>query len=216
MAGNTIFVSLGASGQPESSPPYSWSKSLLAIICFALGALSFAAFHRKFGPTKRWVLMCSFLVQAAMIALVACIVTAGLIANKPEAIILSTEGDFIIQKIRASFPRTDFAPIAILAFQSAGQIVASRVLKFNSMPTVVLTSLYCDLMSDANLFTARPLDNADRNRRVSGAASLFLGAVAGGFLAKSWVGFSGGLWIAAFLKFCIVLGCFLWNEKPKK
>ncbi|KAM0425319.1 hypothetical protein ACHAPT_009375 [Fusarium lateritium] len=211
--GNTIFVGLGASGQPENLPGKAWSRCFLAIIFFAIGALFFSNFHRYFGPQKRWVLVVSFLIQSVLTGLVALLATVGAVRNSADDRTTTHQDGWIIERVRNDFPWSDFAPIILLAFQSAGQIVASRVLKYNSMPTVVLTSLYCDMMSDAKLFTAPITDNADRNRRATGAVLLFAGAVSGGFLSKSWAGFAGALWIAAFLKLCISFSWALWKPK---
>ena len=92
--------------------------------------------------------------------------------------------------------------------------MASRALKYNAMPTVVLTSLYCDLMSDAQLFTAPLGQNADRNRRFLGAVLLLCGAISGAYLTKSDAGFKGGLWIAVGIKVTMTVAWFFW--KPKK
>lgn len=211
--GNTIFVGLGVSGQPENLPGKAWSRCFLAIIFFAIGALFFSNFHRYFGPQKRWVLIASFFIQSVLTGLVALLATTGAVRNSPNDRTTTHQDGWIIERVRNDFPYSDYAPIILLAFQSAGQIVASRVLKYNSMPTVVLTSLYCDMMSDAKLFTAPITDNADRNRRAIGAVLLFAGAVSGGFLSKSWVGFAGALWIAAFLKLCISFSWALWKPK---
>ncbi|KAJ4003590.1 hypothetical protein NW752_011014 [Fusarium irregulare] len=213
--GNTIFVGLGVSHQPENLPSKAWSRCLVAIVCFGVGALFFSSFHRHFGPQKRWVLTSSFLIQALLTGLVALLATVGAVWNHPQGSETVRENGYIIERVRDSFPASDYAAIAILAFQSAGQIVASRALKFNSIPTVVLTSLYCDMMSDAKLFTAPITDNADRNRRATGALLLFVGAVCGGFLSKSWVGFAGALWIAAFLKLCVTFAWMLWKPKSQ-
>ncbi|RSL68940.1 hypothetical protein CEP54_002542 [Fusarium duplospermum] len=211
--GNTIFVGLGVSGQPENLPGKAWSRCFLAIIFFAIGALFFSNFHRYFGPQKRWVLVASFFIQAILTGLVALLATTGAVRNSPNDRTTTHKDGWIIERVRNDFPYSDYASIILLAFQSAGQIVASRVLKYNSMPTVVLTSLYCDMMSDAKLFTSPITDNADRNRRATGAVLLFAGAVSGGFLSKSWVGFAGALWIAAFLKLCISFSWALWKPK---
>jgi hypothetical protein len=87
------------------------------------------------------------------------------------------------------------------------------VLKFNSMPTVVLTSLYCDLMSDPNLLTAGLFEDPDRNRRAVSAVLLFVGATVGGALSKSSIGYSGALWIATGVKGLMVLAWLLWRRK---
>jgi uncharacterized membrane protein YoaK (UPF0700 family) len=211
--GNTIFIGLGVNGQPDSAPRYSWSKSLLAVVCFALGALFFSSFHRYFGAQKRWVLIASFALQALLIFVVALIATIGAIDNHPPLVVTAKDSEFLTFTLPSAFPASDFGPVALLAFQSAGQIVASRVLKFNAMPTVVLTSLYCDLMSDAQLFTAPLGENADRNRRTMGAVLLLAGAISGAYLTKSGAGFMGGLWIGFGLKVGMALAWLVWREK---
>ena len=98
-------------------------------------------------------------------------------------------------------------PIALVAFQSCGQAVTSRALKYNSLTSVVLTSIYCDLFSDADLFAVR---NVERNRRVAAPVLLLIGAVLGGLLAHSSIGTAGVLWIAAVLKLAVVICWYFW------
>ncbi|KAF2844309.1 hypothetical protein T440DRAFT_512271 [Plenodomus tracheiphilus IPT5] len=216
--GNTIFLGLGVTHQPTTSPPLSWSKSLIAILSFALGALFFSTFHRTYGPQRRWVLVANFTLQSLLTAIVALVTTTGRIPNRPPATTLThsvspTGEDLVTYTLPATFPSSDYAPIAILAFQSAGQIVASRVLKFNAMPTVVLTSLYCDLMSDARLFSAALGANGDRSRRLGGAVLLLGGAICGALLGGSRVGFMGGLWIGCVIKGGMAGAWVVWREK---
>jgi hypothetical protein len=98
-------------------------------------------------------------------------------------------------------------PIALVAFQSCGQAVTSRALKYNALTSVVLTSLYCDLLSDAEIFS---LNNSDRNRRLSAPVLLLFGAIAGGLVAHSPIGTAGALWIAAGLKLLVVFSWYFW------
>ncbi|RFU24755.1 hypothetical protein B7463_g11580, partial [Scytalidium lignicola] len=98
-------------------------------------------------------------------------------------------------------------PIALLALQSPGQAVCSRSLKFNSLTSVVLTSIYCDLFSDADLFA---VNNMERNRRMIAPILLLLGAILGGLFAHSSLGIAGALWTAAILKLVIVISWFFW------
>jgi hypothetical protein len=98
-------------------------------------------------------------------------------------------------------------PIALVAFQSCGQAVTSRALKFNALTSVVLTSIYCDLFSDAELFA---MHNVERNRRTGAPVFLLIGAILGGSLAHSAIGTAGVLWIAAGLKFLVVISWFFW------
>lgn len=105
-------------------------------------------------------------------------------------------------------------PIALLAFQAAGQIVTSRVLKYDEIPTVVLTALFCDLLVDPKLCD-RPLKaNPKRNRRIAAFLALFLGAMTAGGLSK--VGrMTASLWLAMGLKLGITLSFFVWKDDRK-
>lgn len=103
-------------------------------------------------------------------------------------------------------------PIALIAFQSAGQAVTSRVLSYNSMTSVVLTSIYCDLFSDAQLFA--PLSaNAERNRRATAPLLLLIGAIFGGLWAYSDVGLAGALWTAVVLKIFVIVAWCCWSAE---
>lgn len=98
-------------------------------------------------------------------------------------------------------------PIALVAFQACGQAVTSRALKYNALTSVVLTSIYCDLFSDVELFR---VDNPERNRRLGAPVMLLIGALLGGLFAHSDLGIAGALWTASVLKFLIVLVWTLW------
>lgn len=106
----------------------------------------------------------------------------------------------------------ELVPIALIAFQSCGQAVISRALKYNALTSVVLTSLYCDLFSDVNLLAAH---NVERNRRVAAPVLLFIGAVLGGLLSHSSVGCAGALWVAATLKLAVIVAWFFWPTQSE-
>lgn len=187
--GNTVYLGLGLVEPGESDR---WIRSLISIGSFCLGSMCFAAFHRNLGARKRWVVVTSFATQMCLIIAAAIMVMLG-----------STEG-----------PGTHWhvvVPLALLAFQSSGQAVASRVLQYNGLPSVVLTSTYCDLFSDPKLFTARLKDNPERNRRIVAPILLLAGACSGGLFAKSSVGLAGALWTAAGLKASIVCAWMVWK-----
>ena len=76
----------------------------------------------------------------------------------------------------------------------------------------MLTSIYCDLFSDARLLA---LDNVERNQRAGAPLLLLLGAICGGLFAHSSVGIAGALWTAAVLKSCIVITWFFWPSDPE-
>lgn len=103
-------------------------------------------------------------------------------------------------------------PISLLAFQAGGQIVASRVLAFDEIPTVVLTALFCDLLVDPKL-TARV--NPKRNRRVGALLALFFGAMTAGGLSKV-TGMAASLWFAMGLKLAVTLAWVVWKGEVRR
>jgi hypothetical protein len=105
-------------------------------------------------------------------------------------------------------------PIALIAFQAAGQAVTSRVLQFNGLTSVVLTSIYCDLFSDPSLLVGFQA-NPERNRRAAAPILLLFGAVMGGLWAHSSVGLAGALWTAVALKTLVVAAWMLWAAEEK-
>lgn len=187
--GNTVYLGLGIVAPHDSDR---WIRSGISIAFFCLGSLFFAAYHRKLSPRKRWVLVTSHLIQLALIIAAALMVTLGPQTTK-----------------ETPFNVYIGAPIALIAFQAAGQAVTSRVLKYNSLTSVVLTSIYCDLFSDP-LLLAAPQANPERNRRAAAPVLLLLGAVLGGLWAHSNIGLAGALWTAVILKVVVVGAWSVW------
>jgi hypothetical protein len=153
----------------------------------------------------------SFGVQALMTGAAAVIITSRHASDspvkKPSSLTLPAD---------PGFPWTDLIPIGLLAFQASGKVTASRVLQLNALPTVVLTTLYNDLMGDPGLFTGGLAGNIQRNRRFGGLVFYFAGAVIAGPLAKSTLGFSGLLWIAMGLKLLTVAAWLVWREEEQQ
>lgn len=196
LLGNTIFLALGASGQPDTHP-YGWLKSLTSILFFLLGCLCFAS-TRLIHPKARGTLGVSFFLQSLCLIVAAALVQSGVI---PEPVGLQTLGgiNFI-----------ELVPLAFLAFQSGGQMVTSRLLGFNEVPTTVLTSVYCDLISDPKVLGR---DNIKRNRRCGAVLMILLGGIAGGWISRSKAGMSVSLWVAAAIKLGIACSWSLWKPK---
>ncbi|QDS73182.1 hypothetical protein FKW77_002415 [Venturia effusa] len=188
--GNTIYLGLGLA---DPSSGNRWIKSILSMSCFCLGAALFAWYHRFFTPKKRWVMFSSYLVQTLFIVAAAIIVTLD----------RTTEED----KEKLRWPV--MVPLALMAVGSSGQCVSSRALDKNSLTSVVLTSIYCDLFSDPRLLSFS--GNPSRNQRLAAPICLVVGALAGGLWANSSTGLPGALWTAAVLKFCIVLAWTGWK-----
>ncbi len=190
--GNTVYLGLGLV-QPTQGTR--WIKSGISIGFFCFGSFCFSRFHRYFSPKRRWVLLASFTAQLSLVLAAAIIV-----------MIDSEKGSDLRWEV--------LFPLAMVAFQSSGQAVTSRALQYNSLTSVVLTSIYCDLFSDP-LIMAGLTQNAERNRRAAAPLLLLAGAVLGGVWAHSPIGLAGALWTAAALKVVIIGAFFFWRAVPK-
>lgn len=196
--GNVVFLALGVSGQPPT-PPNRWAKSLIAIGSFAIGVLFFRYASSFLRPLRRSTLVASFALQTTAILASSILVETGVVDSSIEA---STHGIHWIQVL----------PISILAFQAAGQIVTSRLLGIDEIPTVVLTTLLCDLLMDKKLFSFRPRWKLTdfRTRRLLTLLAAFSGAMLSGGLSKV-SGLSASLWLATGIKAIVTLCFIIWR-----
>lgn len=195
--GNTIYLGLGLA---DPSGGTRWIKSGTSILSFCVGSFLFSRYHRAFSAKRRWVLISAVFVQLLCIIGAAAIVT--FVSGSPPG-----KGD---DKLYWHV----LVPLALVAFQSSGQAVISRALKYNALTSVVLTSIYCDLFSDAQLF-AGITQNAERNRRTAAPLLLLVGAVLGGVWSKTDTGMLGALWMAAALKFVVMVTWIFWPAEKE-
>lgn len=196
--GNTIFLALGASGQP-ANPAYLWAKSLIALTIFLASNLIFIHMHRFLGPRRRSTMIISFCIQTVALLATAVLIELEVITPKPE-------------DPRAPIEWMQVLAISLLAFQAGGQICASRVLALDEIPTVVVTAMLCDLLVDPKL-TAK--FNPKRNRRVGSFLALFLGAMTAGGLSKTTT-MASSIWLAMGLKLIVTLGWVVWQREGRR
>ena len=244
--GNTIFAALGLSRQPVSNHPSQYVKSVVSICSFCVGSYFFATLHRRpflsfisrpgdpSPSLRRSVLVSSFFLQSVFVAIAATLVTLNLVSNLPFR-----TGNFSSGTVRTSDGNydsitndallwTDLVPIALLAFQAAGQAALSRALGMNELPTIVLSTIYYDFMSEVTQILPHDegdsrwerlgreiLWNEKRNRRFGSIAALFLGGLAGGFIFRSDAGMDAALWIACGLKFMVSFAWIIWPNEEK-
>ncbi|KUM60833.1 hypothetical protein ACN42_g6284 [Penicillium freii] len=201
--GNTVFLGLGASNQPNNKP-WGWLKSLVSITSFFFGSMIFSIAMRSVGSLRRGTLFVSFLVQTILIIIAVALIETDLIPHTSSDATL-TGGPLFLELI----------PIGLLAFQSAGGMTCSRALGYNEIPTVVLTSVYFDIASDPKI-TDKPTTNVKRNRRIGGVVCLLIGAIVGGWLSRSSGGMQSALWMAAGLKFVAAIAWLFWKAAPAK
>ncbi|KAH7304773.1 DUF1275 domain protein [Stachybotrys elegans] len=201
--GNTIFLALGASSLP-SNVPYMWIRALTSIGAFLLGVFCWSKL-RHIRPISKGTLAANFFVQSLFIFIA---------ASLGQSDVVPVLEDLHLAEEYARDERFDFvtlAPIALLAFQFGGQIVTSRQLGYNEVPTNVLTSVYCDLMSDPGLFSSA--SNPKRNRRASAVVLMLTGGIIGGWMGWSPAGMTTALWIGGGVKFIIALAWLQWKVK---
>jgi hypothetical protein len=194
--GNTVYFGLGASGQPVSQP-WRWAKSGVSILSFMLGSFAFSRFMRAMGPRRRGVIIFCLALQALLTFGAALSATTGLVP--PDA------GNQLPHNWIVLFP------LAMLSAQAGGQCVLSRALGYNEMPSVVLTSAYCDLVMDPQIFSSITA-NAKRNRRVASALMILAGAAIGGFMTKD-TDIGPALWLGSALKTVMAASWLFWKAE---
>lgn len=202
--GNSVSLCLGASRLPTGGEPYGWAKSLISIAAFITGSLCWALASRRAGPTRRGTLAVSFAVQVAFTAVAAALVQAGVV---PSSTTTTRSGAGSTLDSQEFLERV---PVALLAFQSAGQLSTAQLVGVGEVPTVVLTSVYYGLAADAGFFRRR---NIHRDRRLAGVVAFFAGAISGGWLERSRGGIAAALWISAALKLGITVSWLFWKAE---
>lgn len=193
--GNSVFLCLGASRLPAGGEPYSWAKSLISIAAFLAGSLCWALASRAG----------SFAVQAVFTAVAAALVQAGVVPSSTTT--TSSGGGAGGQDSQEFLERV---PVALLAFQSAGQLSTAQLVGVGEVPTVVLTSVYHGLAADAGFFRGK---NLDRDRRIAAVVAFFAGAISGGWLERSRGGIAASLWISAAVKLGITVSWLVWKAE---
>ncbi|KAF2770916.1 hypothetical protein EJ03DRAFT_50527 [Teratosphaeria nubilosa] len=194
--GNTVYVGLGLAAPNASTR---WIRSLISVSCFCAGSAFFSAYHRHLGARKRWVMLSSYTLQTLLMIIAAVMITFGPSAKGSEGPVTVWVG----------------VPLALIAFQSAGQAVTSRVLQYGGLTSVVLTSIYCDLFSDQKLFTSGLRENPERNRRAAAPILLLIGAIIGGvWSSHTTYGLTGAIWTAVALKIGVTLAWLFWRAEP--
>lgn len=210
--GNTVFLALGAAGLPAHET-WLWLRSLVSILSFVFGCYCFSN-TRRFHPKRKSTLALSFLVQAAAIYVAAALAQSKVVSDFAQASVpgFGAEGD-----AAASLTGSQIVliPVALLAWQFGGQISSSRMLGFGEVPTCVLTSVYCDLLSDPKILA--PLrENPKRNRRFLAILLLLFGGISGGWLQRSAGGMTAVLWIAGSIKLLLAVSWTFWRSKETK
>lgn len=210
--GNTIFIALGAASLPIGDSRL-WLRALVSVIAFLAGCSFFSSAARLLGPLRRATLCASFLLQTLLVIITAVLAQTrvapafGLTQLNANAHI-----DLAQKHANENHPAV-YIVIALLAFQASGQITLSRSLGFNEIPSLVMTSLYCDLLSDPKLLLLPIGANVKRNRRVASVVLFIIGGIMSGWLQRTVVGMPGTLWITAGVKLILAVTWMAWPGK---
>lgn len=199
--GNTIFFALGASGQNDK--PYGWVNPLCSMGCFTIGSFALAHLSAFLGSRRRGTLVLSFFIQTVCIVLAAATIQGGVVNGGHPSYREADGNDW-----------KELLPVSLLSFQAAGQIVNSRTLGVPEIPTVVITSLLCDLMSDAKLW-APIRENAKRNKRIGAFILTLAGGICGGWIFKAANTIEPALWAIAGIKLVITVTWLFWTPENR-
>ncbi|VUC32430.1 unnamed protein product [Clonostachys rosea] len=212
--GNTIFVALGAAGLPVGDTQL-WLRALISVAAFLVGCSIFSSVSRLLGHRSRINLCSSFLLQTVLVIISAALAQTNI--APAFALTQVNPGTEIIDYSTKKHSNEEhfavYIVIALLAIQASGQITLSRSLGFNEIPSVVMTSLYCDLLSDPRLFALPLASNPKRNRRVASVVLFLIGGIISGWLQRTRAGMPGVLWIVASMKLIMTISWLLWRPQ---
>ncbi|MCJ1441749.1 MAG: hypothetical protein MMC23_002241 [Stictis urceolatum] len=210
--GNTIFLALGASGQPLSNP-YAWITALGSISSFILASHLFGALAKTLGVRSRLSLGANFVLQALCTLLAAVLIEVGYIPVPHGRISPADESPGRPE------PK-ELAAIIPLAFAAAGQVGATRELGFSLVPTLVLTTIYADAFRDTRVWrvgTGRG-ENPVRSKMLITIVMFICGAAVGGWVSRSGVGMGAVVWAGFAWRVVVsaVWAGWRWEERPEE
>lgn len=210
-----------------------WIRAGISMGSFCLGSWGFAKFHWFFGarkknknkngkdgekeeiPKTRWLVLCSIFFQMVLLG-IAAVVIPSTSSSSSFTTTTNIQGNrqHQHQQQQQNLPLDLNFPVilalTLISLQSSGQAYLSRIFGYNSLTSVVLTSIYLDLFSDPHLFSHH---HGEKFRRIAAVVCLLAGAMVGGCMVNFglWGGLKGALWVAGGLKGVVGLGCWFWR-----
>ncbi|KAG6910734.1 hypothetical protein DXG01_008266 [Tephrocybe rancida] len=175
-------------------------QALCSLISFNLGA-SVGRLGDRVGPLKRTWLITGTVIQALL--------------TMAAALTIWKSGEFSIADERADPSWTNALSFVALAFMSASlgvQGVLGKRLNTQFGTTIVLTTVWVELVSDPRLFKLRQ-KVVSRDHKLLAAVALFLGAFIGRALLGK-IGAAGTLGIAVGFRILIAISWIFIAGKP--
>lgn len=240
--GNTVYFGSGVmvplimhkrdgDGNGRGDNGDKWIRAGISVGSFCLGSWGFARFHWFFGarkknkngkdgekeeiPKTRWLVLCSIFTQMVFLGIAAVVIPST--SSSSSSTTTNIQGTQQHQQQKQKLPLDLNFPVILalilISLQSSGQAYLSRIFGYNSLTSVVLTSIYLDLFSDPHLFSHHREGNGERFRRIAAVVCLLAGAMLGGCMVNFglWGGLKGALWVAVGLKGVVGLGCWFWR-----
>ncbi|TFK25370.1 hypothetical protein FA15DRAFT_668595 [Coprinopsis marcescibilis] len=177
-------------------------QALCSLIAFNLGAF-LGRIGDKIGAQKRLWLVLGTFIQALL-------TMAGAIAFwKSGEYALATDREYPAWRNVVSF-----VGLAFISASLGLQGVLGKRLNTAFGTTIVLTTVWVELMTDPSLFNLRR-KVVSRDLRLIAAGALFLGAFVGRAILAE-IGYAGALGVAVGLRVLIAIGWAFVKAKPKK
>lgn len=200
-----------------------WIRAGISVGSFCLGSWGFAKFHWFFGarkknkngkgeeiPKTRWLILCSIFFQMGLLGIAAVVIPSTSSSSSSTTTNIQGSHHHKQKQLPLDLNFPVILALILISLQSSGQAYLSRIFGYNSLTSVVLTSLYLDLFSDPHLFSHH---HGEKFRRVAAVVCLLAGAMLGGCMVNFglWGGLKGALWVAVGLKGGVGLGCWFWR-----
>lgn len=207
--GNTVQLSLalarlfqGPPGQRDTTFHVADQQALTSITTFLFGAFIGRIGDRMGAKSRAWLVLGTFIQALFTMAAAICVWKSG-------------QGS--IADVRGDPAWTNASAFAAIGFASASlglQGIMGKRVNTQFATTIVLTTVWCELMADPKLFTRRAV--ISRDHKILGVFALFLGGFVGRALVDS-IGGAGAFGVGTGFRL-IAAFSWLWvpGPKPKK
>jgi len=176
-------------------------QAITSLLSFNAGAF-FGRLGDRMGPHKRiWLVLATF-VQALL--------------TMAAALVIWKSGQSSIAALRGDPSWTTTLTFVGLAFMSASlgvQGIVGKRLNTQFTTTIVLTTVWVELVTDPRLFKIREKVKT-RDHKLIAAVALFFGAFVGRALLATSLGAAGALGVGAGIRFLIALAWIVIPGKP--
>jgi hypothetical protein len=210
----------GPAGQRDKAFHRADQQALASLISFNLGAFVGRIGDKLGAMTRLWLVIGTF-IQAI------CTMVASItIWKSGEGSIANNRGDpswtNVLSFVCLAFMSVSLGLQGIMAkrlntqFTTTSAFADTTYLLFPAFLiqlSVVLTTVWCELMSDPKLFSRRPV--VTRDHKLIAAASLFIGAFIGRTLVDS-IGAAGTLGVGTGIRVLIALSWIFVPSKPRR